>query len=163
LEEFIDGQTVAQLLETGKYRKAGARTVILSLCSALGVLHEKGFVHRDIKPENIMIRDNGTVVLLDFNASRKITVDTSSDDNCTKKDTVIMGTVGYASPEQLGITQTDARADIYATGILLNVMLTGAHPSTQLAKGRYGKIVSKCAAISPDDRYQTAEELAKAF
>ena len=74
-----------------------------------------------------------------------------------------MGTVGYASPEQLGITQTDARADIYAAGILLNVMLTGAHPSTQLAKGRYGKIVSKCAAISPDDRYQTAEELAKAF
>jgi serine/threonine protein kinase len=163
LEEFIDGQTVAQVLETGNYKKTGARTVMLSLCSALGILHGKGFVHRDIKPENIMIRDNGTVVLLDFNASRKITVDTSSDDNCTKKDTVIMGTVGYASPEQLGITQTDARADIYAAGILLNVMLTGAHPSTQLAKGRYGKIVSKCAAISPDDRYQTAEELARAF
>ena len=163
LEEFIDGQTVAQVLETGKYKKSGARTVILSLCNALGVLHDKGFVHRDIKPENIMIRDNGTVVLLDFNASRKITKDSPEKNDCNAKDTVIMGTVGYASPEQLGITQTDERADIYATGILLNVMLTGKHPSEMLARGKAGKIVKKCTAINPDDRYQSAQKLAEAL
>ena len=75
------------------------------------------------------------------------------------KDTVIMGTVGYASPEQLGVTQSDARTDIYAAGVLLNVMLTGKHPTEAFARGRIGRIVRKCTALNPADRYQSAEEL----
>lgn len=155
LEEFIDGVTVAEIMETGKYRYRGAKAVLTAVCEALTVLHQQGLVHRDVKPENVMIDKSGRVVLIDFNASRQL-----SD---AAKDTVIMGTVGYASPEQLGITQSDARTDIYAAGILLNTMLTGKHPSEQLAGGRAGRIVKKCTQLTPIDRYQTAALLAAAL
>ena len=93
--------------------------------------------------------------MIDFNAARKISV--------ANKDTVIMGTVGYASPEQLGVAQSDARTDIYAVGVLLNVMITGKHPSEELARGRMGKIVRKCTSVNPDDRYESAKKLVEAL
>lgn len=155
LEEFIDGVTIADVMVSGKYRYIGARKVLRSVCHALSVLHERNIVHRDIKPENVMIANDGRVVLIDFNAARKFTN--------AGKDTVIMGTVGYASPEQLGVAQSDARTDIYALGVLLNVMITGKHPSEKLAKGRSGKIVRKCTNVNPDERYQSAEKLYNAL
>ena len=79
------------------------------------------------------------------------------------RDTVVMGTFGYAAPEQLGLSQTDARTDIYATGVLYNVMLTGRHPSVAFARGRAGRIVRKCTAMNPEERYQTAEALLRAL
>ena len=154
-EEYIDGLTVAQALEVGKYRYRGAKKVISGVCQALTVLHDRGLVHRDVKPENVMIGNDGRVVLIDFDASRRVSE--------APKDTVILGTVGYASPEQLGITQSDARTDIYATGVMLNVMLTGKHPTEMFAKGRGGRIVRKCTALNPDDRYRSAEKLALAL
>ncbi len=155
LEEYIDGLTVAQVMESGKYHYFGARKVLKAVCAALTVLHSYGIVHRDIKPENVMIDQDGRIVLIDFNASRKLST--------ANKDTVIMGTVGYASPEQLGVSQSDARTDIYSTGILLNVMITGKHPSEKLAHGRVGYIVRKCTAVNPDERYQTAQKLSNAL
>ncbi len=152
LEEFVSGITVAEVLESGKYTYRGARKIISSLCNVLSFLHGISVVHRDIKPENIIITDNGSVKLIDLNASRVYK-------NNSRSDTVVLGTIGYASPEQFGITQSDARADIYSLGVLLNVMLTGMHPSEQLAKGRAGKIVLKCTQIDPNKRYQSVEEL----
>ena len=155
LEEFISGLTVAQFMKSDRYHKKGARAVMAALCHAMDVLHARGIVHRDIKPENVMISDEGRVVLIDFNASRQTR-------ECSR-DTVIMGTVGYVSPEQLGISQTDARADIYAAGVLYNVMLTGQHPSVAIASGRSGRIVRKCTSINPDERYQSAQALYSAL
>lgn len=155
LEEFINGITVADVMKSGNYKYRGAKRVLTSVCNALNVLHQKNIVHRDIKPENIIISDEGRVVLIDLNISRIASANT--------KDTVIMGTVGYASPEQLGVTSSDARTDIYAMGILLNVMLTGKHPSETLARGRSGKIVKKCTSVNPLDRYQSAQKLAEAL
>lgn len=155
LEEYIDGITVANVMESGKYHPSGARKILKAVCNALTVLHERNIVHRDIKPENIMIDKHGRVVLIDFNISRR----TSSANH----DTVIMGTLGYASPEQFGVTQSDARTDIYSAGILLNVMITGKHPSEKLARGRTGKIVRKCTGVNPNERYQSAEKLANAL
>ncbi|MBR5272826.1 MAG: serine/threonine protein kinase [Clostridia bacterium] len=155
LEEYIDGVTVAQVMEIDKYRSAGARKVLSGVCDALAVLHERGIVHRDVKPENVMIDNSGRVVLIDFNASRMASV--------ASKDTVVMGTVGYASPEQMGISGTDARTDIYAAGVLYNVMLTGQHPSVFIASGKSGRIVRKCTAINPDERYRTAYALRSAL
>lgn len=152
-EEFISGLTVADVMKSGMYRQRGACRVLRGVCNALKILHQNGIVHRDIKPENIIISDMGKPFLIDFNISRKMSANT--------KDTVVMGTVGYASPEQLGVAASDARTDIYAMGVLLNVMLTGKHPSEILARGRMGKIVKKCTAINPDERFQTAESLAK--
>ena len=151
LEEYIDGLTVAQIMEIDKYRSSGARKVLLGLCDALTALHDRGIIHRDVKPENVIVDKSGRVVLIDFNVSRI--------ESGASKDTVIMGTVGYASPEQLGLAQTDARTDIYAVGVLYNVMLTGQHPSVMIASGKAGRIVRKCTAVNPNERYQTAIEL----
>lgn len=155
LEEFIDGITISEVMESGKYHYLGTRRVLRSVCHALNILHERNLVHRDIKPENVVISKDGRIVLIDFNAARKIST--------AGKDTVIMGTVGYASPEQLGVAQSDARTDIYAMGILLNVMITGKHPSEKLAKGKAGKIVRKCTNVNPAERYQTAKKLSDAL
>ena len=155
LEEFIEGVTISEVMESGNYHYVGARKVIRAVCHALDVLHKRNLVHRDIKPENVVIGKDGRVVLIDFNAARKI--------SAASKDTVIMGTVGYASPEQLGVAQSDARTDIYAVGVLLNVMITGKHPSEKLAKGKACRIVRKCTSVNPDERYQSTEKLAKSL
>lgn len=152
LEEFINGITVAEVLENGRYTYRGAKKIISSICDVLSFLHNIHVVHRDIKPENIIITESGNIKLIDLNASRIFKAEKEAD-------TVILGTVGYASPEQFGLSQSDSRADIYALGILLNVMLTGVHPSEQLAKGRAGKIILKCTQIDPNKRYRTVEEL----
>ena len=144
------------ILELKNIEKSfGEKKVLTGVCIALDILHKNGLVHRDVKPENIVVDNKGRVVLIDFNVSKQI-----SHNN---RDTVIMGTVGYAPPEQMGISQSDARTDVYAAGILLNVMITGKHPSEHLAKGRAGRIVQKCTHISPEERYQSAEQLAKAL
>lgn len=155
LEEYISGVTVGDVMLGGKYRYLGAKRVLISVCNALSVLHERSIIHRDLKPENVMISDDGRVILIDFNAARQMT-------NATK-DTVVMGTVGYASPEQLGLSQSDPRTDIYALGVMLNVMLTGQHPSIEIAKGKAGKIVRKCTHLNADERFQTVEQLIKAL
>jgi len=154
-EEYIDGLTVAQTMETDRYRTSGARRILFGVLDALTALHGMGIVHRDVKPENVMIEKSGRVVLIDLNASR---IESSA-----VKDTVILGTVGYASPEQMGLSQSDARADIYAVGVLYNVMLTGQHPSVSIAGGKAGRIVRKCTAINRHDRYRTAAELRDAL
>ena len=154
--EYIDGVTVADVLEGGLYTYRGAKSVISDVCDALSVIHKAGFVHRDVKPENVMISNEGRVVLIDFNVSRTVK-------EGKKKDTVVAGTIGYMSPEQYGVGQSDPRADVYSVGVLLNVMLTGCHPSEKLAKGRAGRIVEKCCHIDPDKRYRSAEELKSAL
>lgn len=154
LEEYIDGMTVGEVLQTGLYTENGVRKIAAQLCDALEFVHSIGVVHRDIKPENIIITSDGTVKLIDWNAARIHKKYISSD-------TITMGTTGYAAPEQYGITQSDARADIYSVGILMNVMLTGEHPSKKMCNGSLAKVIKKCTDIQPDRRYQTAAELRK--
>lgn len=156
LEEFINGITVSQILETKKYSYKAAKKVILPVCRGLQVLHSKNIIHRDVKPENVIIQNDGRVVLVDFNASRIYAADKNAD-------TVALGTLGYAPPEQFGISQSDEKSDIYAVGVLLNVMLTSKHPSETLAKGKAGKIVLKCTQIDPKSRFKTVEKLMEAL
>lgn len=151
LEEYIQGDSLADLLKGALFTPAEARKIILQLCSALWVLHSLGAVHRDIKPENVIIRGD-QAVLIDFDAARIVK-------NRNDADTQVLGTTGYAAPEQYGISQTDGRADLYAVGILLNIMLTGKHPSKELAGGRLGRIVQKCTMINPEKRYKNVLHL----
>ena len=155
LEEYVFGDTLFEILKGGLLSEKEAAEIAEQVCSGLSVMHEHRAIHRDIKPENVIIRGN-EAVLIDFDASREFDENKSSD-------TKILGTTGYASPEQYGLSQTDARSDIYSLGVMLNVMLTGEHPSTKLAEGRLGAIVQKCTMINPDSRYQTADELKKAL
>ena len=152
VEEFIDGITVDETLQIERYSSASVKKIILQLCNVLSVIHQDGIVHRDIKPENIIVDNNGNVKLLDFNISR-INKDNQS------KDTLMLGTTGFAAPEQYGISETDARSDIYSIGILINVMLTGEHPSKKLCTGKWQRIVNKCTRINPKDRYNNVKEL----
>ena len=155
LEEYIQGDSLAFLLAGACLTPAEARKITLQLCNALWVLHSMGAVHRDIKPENVIVRGS-EAVLIDFDASRIFK-------SGTNQDTQILGTAGYAAPEQYGITQTDERADIYSLGVLLNIMLTGKHPSKELASGRLGRIVQKCTMVNPKKRYKSVLYLMEAL
>ena len=152
LEEAIDGLTVAEVLETGRYTAQGAADILRQTCGAAAALHSRGIIHRDIKPENVMVTATGDVKLIDLNASELSLPE-------GKRGTAILGTIGYAAYEQLGIGQCDERTDVFALGVLLNVMLTGEHPSRKLAGGRLGRIVLKCTQIDPNRRYPNAEAL----
>ena len=74
-----------------------------------------------------------------------------------------MGTVGFAAPEQYGLSQSDLRTDIYSLGILINVMLTGAHPSKRQAAGRLGRVVERCTHVNPKKRYKNVLRLMEAL
>ena len=155
LEEYIQGDSLAFLLAGARFTPAEARKITFQLCNALWVLHSLGAVHRDIKPENVIVRGS-EAVLIDFDASRIFK-------SGTNQDTQILGTAGYAAPEQYGITQTDERADIYSLGVLLNIMLTGKHPSKELASGKLGRIVQKCTMVNPKKRYKSVLYLMEAL
>ena len=163
LEEYIQGDSLAYLLEGALFSHAEARKITMQLCNALWVLHKLGAVHRDIKPENIFISDNGDYKLGDFGIARTIERTTSGLSKKGNQDTQILGTTGYAAPEQYGIAQTDERADIYSLGVLLNIMLTGKHPSKELASGRLGRIVQKCTMVNPEKRYKSVLYLMEAL
>lgn len=151
LEEYVQGDNLAWLLKEGLFEEKEAQQVLRQLCRGVWVLHSLGAVHRDIKPDNVILRGD-EAVLIDFDASRMHKPELSAD-------TQVLGTTGFAAPEQYGIAQTDARADVYALGVLLNIMLTGEHPSRRIAKGRLGKIVEKCTMTNPDKRYPSVLHL----
>lgn len=155
LEEFITGDTLDALLREGLMDEAETREIAGGVCRALWVLHSLGAVHRDVKPENIILSGSRTV-LIDFDAARLQRADSGPD-------TQILGTMGYAAPEQFGLAQSDARTDIYAVGVLINVMRTGEHPSRDLAPGRLGRVVTRCTQISPEQRYPDIPHLLKAL
>lgn len=151
LEEYVQGDTLAELLMGARLTEREARQVTIQLCQALHVLHSMGAVHRDVKPENVILRGSDAV-LIDFDAARIYKDESESD-------TQVLGTTGFAAPEQYGIFQSDERADIFSLGVLLNIMLTGKHPSREMAVGKMGRIVRKCTMTAPEQRYQSARAL----
>ena len=155
LEELIQGDTLNFLLQGALFTPAETRNIVIQLCRGLWALHSLGAVHRDIKPENIILR-GADAVLIDFDAARfhKPELET---------DTRILGTTGFAAPEQYGLSQSDCRADIYSVGILMNVMLTGEHPSKKLAAGKLGRVVQRCTQVNPKKRYQNVLRLMEAL
>lgn len=156
LEEYIDGTLLFELLEEELYTEKSVKLLVSEICDVLSLLHAHKIVHRDIKPENIMIDNCQNVRLIDFDSARiyKLYI---------PRDTEYLGTVGYAAPEQYDDTATDTRADVFALGVLMNVMLTGKSPSAQLYHGKLRKIIEKCIHVSPDKRFQTVEELKRSL
>ena len=151
LEEYVQGDTLAELLMGARLTEREARQVTMQLCQALHVLHSMGAVHRDVKPENVILRGSDAV-LIDFDAARIYKDESESD-------TQVLGTTGFAAPEQYGIFQSGERADIFSLGVLLNIMLTGKHPSREMTAGKMGRIVRKCTMTAPEQRYQSARAL----
>lgn len=156
LEEYIDGTLLFELLEEELYTEKSVKLLVSEICDVLSLLHAHKIVHRDIKPENIMIDNCQNVRLIDFDSARIYKP-------YIPRDTEYLGTVGYAAPEQYDDTATDTRADVFALGVLMNVMLTGKSPSAQLYHGKLRKIIEKCIHVSPDKRFQTVEELKRSL
>ena len=146
VEEYIPGETLEQYLKRGgTFSPSDTVGILLQLCRALEVIHSYGVIHRDIKPANILL-SNGRVVLVDFDAARQYQYS-------QQKDTVYMGTEGYAAPEQYGFAQTDSRSDIYSLGVVLKE-LCGEDPHYPLAP-----IIQRCTAFDPSNRYTSVQQI----
>jgi serine/threonine protein kinase len=156
IEEFISGITLKKKIElNGVITEKTARKYAVDICDALIGLHKAGIVHRDISPSNIMIRSDDCAYLIDFDISRTKKVNKNAD-------TEILGTAGYAAPEQFGFKQTDERSDIYSLGVILRFMLTGSE-SESVIGGKIGKIIEKCTQIEPKNRYESVLKLKEAL
>lgn len=152
LESYIEGVPLSEKTKEGLPKKKIAIRYILDVCEALKFLHSLGIIHRDIKPTNIIINNEDKAVLIDLNSARHI-----SDNQ--ERDTVNLGTVGYAAPEQYGLHQSIPATDIYALGVLLNELVINNHPTIQTPSGKLGKIIKKCTETQIYNRYQTIDEL----
>ncbi len=151
--EYVSGTSLSAVLKREKMLpEKRAKEIIRDVGDALLVLHNAGIVHRDVNPNNIIITKDGTAVLIDLGIAR-------SFEELKSSDTVIMGTPGYAAPEQFGFTQSDAKTDIYALGVLYNVMLTGKMLNEERAQGKAGKIIDKCIKIDAVNRYNNLDAL----
>lgn len=155
IEEYISGRTLKECLE-GKliFSAEQQEQMAHQLCSVLELLHGKGILHRDIKPSNIIVmHDLQQVKLIDFGIGRSFNGEAEKE----TQDTCIMGTPGYAPPEQYGFSTTDQRSDIYALGkTLLELQTSDSNP-------KFIKVLQRCVEFDPAQRYQNAHELAKAL
>ncbi|MEU5709579.1 Stk1 family PASTA domain-containing Ser/Thr kinase [Streptomyces flaveolus] len=120
--EYIAGCTLRDVLrERGAVQPRAALDILEPVLAALGAAHRAAFVHRDMKPENVLIGDDGRVKVADFGLVRSV-------DTVTSTTGAVLGTVSYLAPEQIEQGTTDPRVDVYACGVVLYEMLTGAKP-----------------------------------
>ena len=184
--EFVDGQTLRELIAQENLSLAGVLEIAIQVAEALTVAHAAGIVHRDIKPENIMRRRGGLVKLLDFGIA-KLLEPPSSDSETAKTQTetgVVLGTVGYMSPEQARALPVDERTDIWSLGVVLYEMLAYRVPfvgatrmdtmvailerepaplfqfaSAPAVLSELERVVSKALRKERDERYQSTGEM----
>ncbi len=158
IEEYIEGRNLEDILREQKLTIEESVCIVKRICRALYPLHMAGpsIVCRDLKPENIMITLQNHVKIIDFDIARIV----SPGKN---RDTVVMGTEGFAAPEQFGRRQTDCRSDIYALGTILNYMILRKFPVEEIAGGQLGAVIRRCVFVNPDERFQNVEELERAL
>lgn len=175
--EFIEGQTLEQVLMKGPLSVSELTTIFIQICEGLTHVHAKGIVHRDVKPGNIMISKVDGVVdvkVMDFGLVHM----TQADMTLTNSQSVV-GSFGYLSPEHLTPALLDARSDVFSLGCCLYRALAGHPPADsdfalttirRLKEGDYERLpdsvpahlantVYRCLAPEPEDRFQSAEDL----
>lgn len=152
--EYIEGETLEDIVHEGTYTIAQAEEWMEQLCAAMGALHamQPCVVHRDIKPENIIISNGGVLKLIDLGAARLF----KDGKPC---DTEQIGTRGYAAPEQYGFNQSDARTDIYAAGTVLHVLMARFGEAAKA----YNAVAARCTQLEPQNRYQSAKAMKTAL
>ena len=157
VEEYIDGITLAEYIQRfGGFSQERAEQIVKEICLGLRDIHKCNIVHRDINPANIMLDRFGTVKIIDFGISR-------TNKYGKYADTQILGTQGYAAPEQFGFAQTSRRSDIYSLGVLINYITTAAMPNQARATGLLGEICEKCMHIDEAKRYDSVDEIINAL
>src|SRR5262245_2157777 len=190
--ELLEGETLRERMDAGPIPQRKALDYALQVAQGLAAAHEKGIVHRDLKPQNLFLTRDGIVKILDFGLV-KLRADRAGPNGESRAPTtpgtrtgVILGTVGYMSPEQVRGAPADHRSDIFSLGAVLFEMLTARRafredsdvetmmsilrddPLEASAEGKsllaeLGDIVGHCLEKSPDERFQTARDLAFAL
>lgn len=183
--EYVEGQQLAELIRQGPLDTPRIVDFAIQIADGLDEAHAHGVVHRDIKPQNILVTARGRVKILDFGLAKLSRSREASADSATDFKTesgVVMGTVDYMSPEQAHGRDMDHRTDVFSTGIVLYLLVTGRHPfggasfaekidrivhaePDAIARFNYSvpaeleRIIRKCLEKDPDRRYQSAREL----
>ncbi|MDO4377868.1 MAG: serine/threonine-protein kinase [Erysipelotrichia bacterium] len=154
IEQYVEGINLQQLLDMKVYfDRRRIVDIMIQLCDILNQLHSRSIVHRDIKPSNVILsNESKQVYLIDFNASK-------FENNQKNMDTVLLGTVGYAAPEQYGFGVSSSLSDIYSLGVMLNVLVTGKFPNEKICGKPFNKIVKKCIELDSNYRYQSIDKL----
>jgi eukaryotic-like serine/threonine-protein kinase len=185
--ELLEGHSLRDLLASSRIAPRKAVDYARQICEGLAAAHEKGIVHRDLKPENLFVTRDGHVKILDFGLARMSEMEPSGD---TRSPTaavatepgVVMGTVGYMSPEQVRGRVVDYRSDIFSLGAVLYETLSGrrafqretaAETMTAILKEEppeiagsgsqippaLDHIVARCVEKAPEQRFQSARDL----
>jgi DNA helicase-2/ATP-dependent DNA helicase PcrA len=188
--EYVEGETLRRKIKARALKVGDALDIAIQIAEGLAKAHEAGVVHRDLKPENLMVSRDGYVKILDFGIAKLVPRPSGAADSAQKtlvrvetQSGTIMGTVNYMSPEQLLGRRVDGRCDVFAFGVVLCEMLTGACPfacdnqidtmhailheeprlraavSARLPPGLL-RILSKTLDRAPKRRHQTVGELA---
>lgn len=155
IEEYISGDTLEQLLENNvRFHTEEIRNIMIQLCVILSELHHchPSVIHRDIKPSNIILTPSGEVYLLDFNAAKY-------HSDAKSEDTTLLGTKGYAAPEQYGFGVSTVQTDIYAVGMLLNTLVTGSFSQEVNCNHEFSPIIEKCTRLQTSDRYKDVDAI----
>ena len=190
VSELLQGETLRDLLQRSPLEPTKAVDLAIQLCGGLAAAHDKGIVHRDIKPENLFITRDGVLKVLDFGIAKRTANETSRalekpPATVTEKTETgtVLGTAGYMSPEQVRGQKADRRSDIFSAGTVLYEMLTGqrAFQCDSTLETAYAivkdepkelpssvppalvRIVQRCLKKGPDDRFQSARDLAAAL
>ena len=191
VSELLEGETLREQIERGRIAVGKAIDYGVQIARGLSAAHGKGIVHRDLKPENLFVTKDGRVKILDFGLAKLIETQSSSEHSSATPGEgteagVVMGTVGYMSPEQVRGQTADHRADIFAYGAILYEMLAGKRAfqkptsadtmSAILNEDPPGisqitpnvapalqRVVHRCLEKIPDQRFQSASDLAFAL
>ena len=177
--EFLEGQTLEAKARAGPIHPAAVHGYARQLASALAAAHARAVIHRDIKPSNLFLTDESLVKVLDFGIALEAMVPNDAETKARTAQGVFIGTMAYASPEQLRSETVDERSDIFSLGVVLHELLTGRSPfARKTSIEEMGAIlhedppplpsgiplplafaVTRCLAKRPQDRFQSAREL----
>src|SRR2546425_453046 len=190
VSELLEGETLRKRISEGAMAQRKTIEYGLQIAQGLAAAHAKGIMHRDLKPDNLFLTNDGRVKILDFGLAKLM--DRGDPSDRTSAPTVavetspgvVMGTMGYMSPEQVRGQPTDHRTDIFTLGAILYEMLAGRRafagassadvmsailkedppelPVVQVSTG-LDRVLRHCLEKRPEDRFESARDLAFAL